>query len=159
MGTRRRLAALATVVATLGSAAPLAQGAANDCPKVFNAAIHYQLAAPPACTGPICTFVFEGSGGSTLGRVTDTLTVVQNFASTPCSTFTSEHTFSFEAGTLSSVQSGTVCATPGGVPIINGTGPITGGTGALATTSGTLTSEGVIGPKGPVVRFHGTLDC
>lgn len=158
MGTPRRLMAMATVVAALGSAAPLAQAAANDCPKVFNAAIRYELVSM-SCTGPVCTFVFSGSGGSTLGPVTDTITVVQNFASTPCPTFTSTHTFSFAAGTLTSVASGTVCATPGDVPIINATGPITGGTGALATTSGTLTSEGVIGPKGPVVRFHGTLDC
>jgi hypothetical protein len=159
MGTRRRLVAMVTVVVALGSAAPLAQAAANDCPTVFNGAIHYELVSV-SCTGPICTIVFSGSGGSTLGPVTDTLRVVQNFASTPCPTFTSEHTMSFAGSrTLTAVGEGTVCGNPGGSSFISETSAVTGGTGGLENTIGTVFGEGVSGPTGPVVHFHGTLDC
>jgi len=160
MGTRGRIAALATLVAALGSAVPLAQAAASDCPTVFNATIQYELTSA-SCTGSVCTFVFTGSGGSTLGPVTDTNVVVQDFWSTPCSTYTAEHTFSFANGdTLTAVGSGTVCGVPGGLAsFITGTSAVTSGTGTLEGASGTLTDQGVISQNAPVVRFHGTLDC
>lgn len=150
---------MATAIAVLGSAAPLARAAASDCPEVFNATIRYELTSI-SCTGPVCTIVFNGSGGSTLGPVTDTNVVVQNLAATPCSTYTAQHAFSFATGdTLTAVESGTVCGSPGGlVSFISGTGAFTGGTGALQGATGAVDGQGVIA-HAPVVHYHGTLDC
>ena len=115
-----------------------------------------------SCVGPVCEFVFEGSGTvNIMGRVTAVATITQDFGVRPCNPTTGQITFTGETGTISLGESGSVCqgTNPNGLPaFIYGEWEVTGGTGEFSGMTGSGTNFGPITPgQGPVVHYRGTV--
>jgi hypothetical protein len=145
--------AVAAALLALGGAAP---GLADDTVPFQAQLIQPQLVSV-SCVAGICDGMFEGTGAAnTMGSITWTAHVVQDFTVSPCNPTEVEIILVGATGsiTVTGVET-TVCHTPHGPSFISGDWVITEGTGEFGAITGSGTSQGVIIGRGPIVHLSG----
>jgi hypothetical protein len=154
------------IIATTVAAGALALAGAAPAPAdetvPFQAQVNQLKLISSSCEARVCDIVFEGSGdANTMGPITFTIALVQDFNITPCNPVSGEITFLGATGSITLADRGTVCAntaSPYGFPAAISSGwKITGGTGEFSRITGSGTSQGTIGGNGPVAHFSGTV--
>lgn len=156
--TRLIAAAAAAVLMVFGTATPVLAQQTRD----FEAELHHFTAPAGPCENGVCNYVTYGQGSANLmGSVTVTVVFTWDFNTAPCSTLDPmEWTLVGATGSVTISASGVICA-PRGLDnfpqSFSGVGVITGGTGEFSGITGSVTIQGPLGRRGPVVHMSGTV--
>ncbi len=155
---KRIIVITAVLLIALGSATAVA--AADNV--AFEAELHHFSAPAGTCVDGVCDFESHGYGFTNLmGPVTVSVEFTWDFTTSPCSTLDPiEFTLVGATGSITTVGSGVICPSlsPSEFPqFFSAVGEITGGTGEFGGISGSPTSQGTVGPNGPVVHMSGTV--
>jgi hypothetical protein len=160
---KTRILQKAFLTLTAGFAAALAPITAHAQSLVaLSGIINQSTLVSQTCNGGVCTAVFEASGSvNIMGRVSWTITVVQDFNITPCNPAVAEATAVGATGSITlSDTCGIVCpsATHFGFPFtISDVWNVTGGTGQFSGITGSGTGQGTIAGNGPNVQESGIV--
>jgi hypothetical protein len=158
----RRIIAIAAGAALLALSGATPSLAAENV--AFQAELHHFTAPAGPCENGVCKYLSHGYGFSNLmgPLVRVTVYFVWDFNTTPCSTL-DPLVFRLvgETGSITISGSGSIC--PGANPelsfpqFFSGAGEITGGTGEFSGITGSVTSQGTLGPNGPIVHLTGDV--
>jgi hypothetical protein len=128
----------------------------------FQGELHHFTPPAGTCDGGVCEYESHGYGFTNLmGSITVDVEFTWDFTTSPCSTL-DPLVFSLvgATGSVAIEGSGVVCDAPepsGFLQFFSGTGEVTGGTGEFAGISGSVTFQGVLAKRGPVVHMSGPV--
>jgi hypothetical protein len=156
------------LIVILSGVQPVIAASSNDTNQVvaLQAELHHFSLPEGTCESGICTYTTHGYGtvnimGTGALFVSATINFVWDFNTTPCSTLDPmEYILVGPTGSISILGSGSLC--PGRrladfPEFFSGVGQITGGTGEFSGITGSVTSQGILGPNGPMLHISGSV--
>jgi hypothetical protein len=148
-------AALLLVLASSTVAAAAASAA-------FEAELHHFSPPTGTCSDGVCEFESHGYGFTNLmGQVTVDAELTWDFTTAPCATLDPlVFTLVGATGSMTISGSGVVCngLGPSGFPqFFSGIGQVADGTEEFSGISGSVSAEGILANRGPIVHISGNV--
>lgn len=155
---KRVIALAAALLLALGSA----PGAAAADSVAFEAELHHFSLPAGTCLDDVCDFESHGYGFTNLmGPVTVEVEFTWDLTTTPCTTLDPlVFTLVGATGSVTISGSGSVCnaGSPSGFPQFVATfGHVTDGTGEFSAISGSVSAQGILAQRGPVLHMSGSV--